>query len=68
MDGRFFVLEDGAGLMNSLVTNWMEYFIFSPPVRLLLPPVLVTPTLSDTMAFSTATSVNIPVSNIPDFD
>ena len=58
---NFFVPEDGVGLMKSLGTNWTEYFILLPPVRLLLSPVLVAPLLFERMAFATATSVDIPV-------
>ena len=57
----FFVLEDGVWLMRSFGTYWMEYFILSPPVRLLLPPVLVAPSFSERMAFDTATYPDIPV-------
>ena len=55
------MLEDGVWLIRSFGTYWMEYFILSPPVRLLLPPVLVDPSFSERMAFDTATSPAIPV-------
>ena len=61
MDRQKIVQEDGAGLMNSLRTNWTDYFMLLPAVRVLLPPVLVAPSLSERMTFDTATSVDIPV-------